>query len=258
MSDNHDGHDKQPPPEENDDSRFSLFLSTLEQAIGHTFATPNLLVEALTHRSHVHEHGGPGVHSNERLEFLGDAVLALISAHLLYELLPSAQEGELTAMRAALVRTSTLAELARRLDLGPALRLGRGEDATGGRQRDLLLASALEALVGAVFVDGGLDAARAFMEPRLQTYARERKHPSAYRDDKSLLQEAAQAAMGVTPRYRLVTTEGPAHEPHFVVEVLLGDLAIGRGEGRSKRLAEQAAAKAALQDPGWETAPEGG
>jgi ribonuclease-3 len=232
-------------------------LAALEQAVGHDFAAPELLLEAVTHRSYVHEFAAPGVSSNERLEFLGDAVLALLSAHLLYDQFPTAPEGELTAMRAALVRASTLADLARRLDLGQSLRLGKGEEATGGRQRDLLLASALEAVVGAVYRDGGLAAARHFMEPWLLAYARDLDHPRQYKDDKSRLQEAAQAQLGITPTYRVVTNEGPAHEPRFVVEVLLGELAVARGAGRSKRQAEQAAAQAALQDPGWQAALEG-
>jgi ribonuclease III len=226
-------------------------LASLARAVGHPFAEPKLLLDAVTHRSYVHEHEAAGVTSNERLEFLGDAVLALLSAHLLYDLFPDAPEGELTAMRASLVRASTLADLARRLELGPALRLGKGEEVTGGRRRDLLLASALEAVLGAVYRDGGIEAARAFIEPWLREYARELNHPRRYKDDKSMLQEVAQAQLGVTPTYRVVASEGPAHEPHFVVEVLLGERAVASGEGRSKRQAEQAAAKTALADPGW-------
>jgi ribonuclease-3 len=231
-------------------------LVALQHATGYHFAQADLLLEALTHRSYVHEHPAPGVVSNERLEFLGDAVLALVSAHLLFELFPDAPEGELTAMRAALVRASTLADLARRLDLGPALRLGRGEEVTGGRQRDLLLASALEAVIGAVYREGGLEAARQFLEPRLSAYVRDLRHPSQYKDDKSMLQEAAQAHLGLTPTYRIIASEGPAHEPHFVVEVLVGEHPLAQGDGRSKRQAEQAAARRALQDPGWQAAHE--
>lgn len=227
-------------------------LAVLEHLVGYRFAAPELLVEAMTHRSYVHEHSGPGIVSNERLEFLGDAVLALLSAQLLFELFPAAPEGELTAMRAALVRASTLADLARRLDLGLSLRLGKGEDLTGGRARALLLASALEAVIGAVYRDGGLDAARSFLDPWLREYARELAHPRRYKDDKSLLQEAAQARLGLTPTYRVVASEGPAHDPRFVVEVLVGEHALARGEGRSKRQAEQEAARLALEDPGWQ------
>jgi ribonuclease-3 len=248
-----DEHQKRQPSEPAQHAGESMPppLAALERAVEHRFADPALLLEAVTHRSYVHEHAGPGVISNERLEFLGDAVLALLSAHLLFEQFLESPEGELTAMRAALVRASTLAELARQLDLGPALRLGKGEEVTGGRGRDLLLASALEAVIGAVYRDGGLEAARQFVTPRLQAYARER-HLRQYRDDKSLLQEAVQARLGITPTYRVVAREGPSHDPRFVVEVLVGEHALARGAGRSKRQAEQDAAKAALEDPGWQ------
>jgi ribonuclease-3 len=226
-------------------------VAVLQEALGHPFADPALLVEALTHRSYVHEFGGPGVASNERLEFLGDAVLALVSADLLFALAPASSEGELTAVRAALVRESTLATFARSVGLGAHLRLGRGEELTGGRDRDLLLASALEAVVGALYLDGGLPAARAFVQPFLLAAARRVLASRQYKDDKSRLQELAQAQLGVTPAYRLVSAEGPSHEPRFAVEVLLGERVAARGEGRSKRQAEQAAAKEALRDPGW-------
>jgi ribonuclease-3 len=227
-------------------------MRVLEPVLGHTFAQPAWLVQALTHRSYVHEFPGRGVVSNERLEFLGDAVLALVSADLLFRLAPDASEGELTAVRAAIVRASTLAAFARELGLGPHLRLGRGEDVTGGRTRDLLLASAFEAVVGAVYLDGGLVAARAFVDPLLRDAAQRVLASRRFKDDKSLLQERAQAQLGVTPVYRVVSAEGPSHEPRFVVEVVLGGRVVAQGEGRSKREAEQAAAHEALRDPGWE------
>jgi ribonuclease III len=228
-------------------------LASLETAIGRSFTNHSLLIDALTHRSYVYEHAASGVVSNERLEFLGDAVLSIIASDLLYRRFPQASEGELTDLRASLVRASTLASLARDLQLGPCLRLGRGEEATGGRSRDLLLARAMEAVIGAVYLDGGMRTTRSFLEPRLTaTLARvmARRH---LKDDKSLLQEVAQAQLGITPTYRLAGQSGPSHERIFSVEVLLGDRVAGRGEGSSKRQAEQAAARMALADDGWET-----
>ncbi|HEY7983363.1 MAG TPA: ribonuclease III [Ktedonobacterales bacterium] len=234
--------DAQPPGDE---------LEALRREIGHTFTQPDLLLDALTHRSFVHEFAAPGVVSNERLEFLGDAALALVSADYLYRAAPDATEGDLTAVRAALVRASTLATLARQLRLGRYLRLGRGEEATGGRQRDLLLASAFEAVLGALFLDGGLAAVRALLEPRLAPLARDLLASGRVKDDKSLLQEQAQAQLGITPTYHVVESSGPSHQPSFTVEVRLGERAVGRGGGRNKRQAEQAAAHEALGDPGW-------
>ncbi len=236
-------------------------LASLEVALGHPFAQRQLLLDALTHRSYAYEFAAPGVVSNERLECLGDAVLALVASDLLYARDPTADEGTLTQYRAALVRASTLARFAERLGLGPRLRLGRGEEATGGRTRELLLASAFEAVVGALYLDGGMAVARSFLEPllvaevaRIEGTGGERK----IKDDKSLLQELAQGELGLTPRYRVVETSGPSHERTFVVEVLIGEHVAGRGEGRSKRLAEQDAARHALADPGWRALLEGG
>jgi ribonuclease-3 len=230
-------------------------LDALQRNIGYAFARPALLLDALTHRSFVHEYAAPDVVSNERLEFLGDAALALVSADLLFRAAPEATEGDLSAVRAALVRASTLATLARQLALGEYLRLGRGEEATGGRRRDLLLASAFEAVLGAVFLDGGLPAAQAFLEPRLALLARDLLAFGRVKDDKSLLQERAQAQLGITPTYHVVEATGPAHQPSFTVEVRLGERALARGSGRSKRQAERVAAQEALADPGWLAEP---
>jgi len=230
-------------------------LAAFERALGHSFATRQHLLDALTHRSYAYEFAGPGVVSNERLEFLGDAVLALVASDQLYAHYPDADEGALTQIRAALVRTSTLARFAGQFDLGARLRLGRGEEATGGRTRELLLASGFEAVVGALYLDGGLPVARALLEPLL---AREiagidrTGGRGQIKDDKSLLQELAQGQLGITPRYQVVGESGPSHARTFVIEVLLGDHVAGRGEGRSKRQAEQDAAHNALADPGWQ------
>ncbi|GAC1448329.1 MAG: ribonuclease III [Ktedonobacterales bacterium] len=232
--------------------REAAAIMALESVLGYRFTQPQLLVDALTHRSYAYEFAAPGVVSNERLEFLGDAVLALVSADLLYTLAPAAPEGELTAARAALVRASMLATFARRVGLGPHLRLGRGEDATGGRERELLLASAFEAVIGALYRDGGLAAASAVSMPLLRPEAERVFASRRFKDDKSLLQELAQARLGVTPSYRIVSAEGPSHERTFAVEVLLGDRVVASGEGRSKQQAEQSAARHALDDEGWQ------
>ncbi|HEX6799817.1 MAG TPA: ribonuclease III [Ktedonobacterales bacterium] len=223
----------------------------LAATLGHPFRRPQLLLDALTHTSYAAEHPARNVVSNERLEFLGDAVLGLIASDLLYARFPAAPEGELTTLRAALVRASALADLARRIDLGPYLRLGRGEEVTGGRERDLLLARAMEAVIGALYLDGGIRATRRFLEPLLKGELEGVLAQRRVKDAKSLLQERAQAQLGITPTYRVVAEEGPSNARTFVVEALVGEHAIGRGEGRSKRQAEQAAAEAALQDEGW-------
>lgn len=226
-------------------------LASLEAAIGHTFGNRQLLLDAVTHRSYAYEFAAPDVVSNERLEFLGDAVLALVSADQLFQQLPEAQEGDLTQLRAALVRASTLATLARRIPLGPYLRLGRGEESTGGRDRETLIASAFEAVIGALYLDAGLAATQAYLLPLLRAEASNAVSQRRVKDNKSLLQELAQGSLGVTPRYVVVNQEGPSHDRTFTVDALLGELVIGHGQGRSKREAEQAAAHAALQDPGW-------
>ena len=227
-------------------------LSALEARIGHTFATRQHLLDALTHRSYAYEFAAPGVVSNERLEFLGDAVLGLIASDLLYTRYPNATEGDLTNLRAALVRASTLAAFARSIALGPYLRLGRGEETTGGRDRDLLLARAFEALIGALYQDGAMPAAQALLEPLLSDQLKRlTAKNTSIKDDKSLLQELAQGQLGITPTYRVTSESGPSHDRTFAVDVLLGDFVAGRGEGRSKRIAEQAAAHDALRDDGW-------
>jgi len=229
-------------------------LADLEARIGHRFKSRQLLLDALTHRSYAYENAAPGVVHNERLEFLGDAVLQLLSSDLLYRRSPKASEGDLSSLRAALVRASTLAGFARQIGLGPYLRLGRGEETTGGRDRDLLIASAFEAILGALYLDGGPRAARVFVAPLLRDEIERVTASKQLKDDKSLLQELAQARLGITPTYAVVSQEGPSHDRTFVVEVHLGDLIAARGEGHSKRQAEQAAARSALADEGWQIA----
>ncbi|MBF6590144.1 MAG: ribonuclease III [Ktedonobacterales bacterium] len=229
----------------------TTLLGALETTLGHTFAERHLLSDALNHRSYLNECALPGIISNERLEFLGDAVVGMVSADLLYHQYPTASEGDLTQLRAALVCAATLARFARGLQLGDALRLGRSEEA-GGRERVPLLASAFEAVVGALYLDGGLPDAVRFLEPLLRAeLERVVAQRQRIKDDKSLLQELAQARLGVTPRYRVVSQTGPAHARTFVIEVLLGDFAAAEGTGHSKREAEQAAAHYTLAERGW-------
>ncbi len=221
----------------------------LEKALGIHFQDPTLLQMALTHRSYIYETAGEGLSSNERLEFLGDSILAFISADYLYRTFPNLSEGELSDLRAALVRGETLANFAREIELGHFLLMGKGEQSTGGSQR--VLASAFEAILGAMYLDQGLEAVQRFLMPHLELLAHNIVSKRLFKDHKSLFQEMAQAHDGVTPSYRLVGQEGPSHNREFTVEVLLGEQVAGRGQGRTKQAAEQEAARAALLSRGW-------
>lgn len=222
---------------------------SLEDVIGIHFHNPELLNLALTHRSYIYEAPGEGQSSNERLEFLGDSILAFISADFLYRTFPNLSEGELSDIRAILVKRDTLANFAREIGLGRFLLLGRGEQSSGGGQR--VLASAFEALLGALYLDSGLETVREFLRPRLEPLAHTIVSKRLFKDNKSLFQELAQAHDGITPSYRLVSSEGPSHNREFTVEVLLGDSVVGRGHGRNKQAAEQEAAYNALVSRGW-------
>ena len=227
-------------------------LAPLEATLGYTFNQRQLLVDALTHRSYLNEAGrGNDVISNERLEFLGDAVLALVSAELVYRERPTEPEGQLTQLRVALVRTTTLANFARDLHLGAYLRLGRSEAVLGGRDRESVIAASFEAVLGAIYLDGGLAASQRFLDPLLRAALALATAQQSIKDAKSRLQELAQGRLGVTPRYRMVSAEGPSHDRRFVAEVLLGEYVAAQGKGRSKQQAEQEAAAHALEDPGW-------
>ncbi len=207
---------------------------------------PALLERALTHHSFVNEHPEAG-EDNERLEFLGDAVLDFLSGAWLYARYPQADEGDLTRMRSVLVRTETLAEFARTIQLGRHLRLGKGEEESGGRQRPLLLCGAFEALIGALFLDQGAEAAQRFLEPKFEALFAELPREEIVLDAKSRLQEWAQSQRTLTPQYRTVEESGPQHSREFVVEVYLGSELCGRGAGRSKNAAAQVAATDALK-----------
>ncbi len=221
----------------------------LEQSLGVHFRNLKLLSLALTHRSYIYETPGVEQNSNERLEFLGDSILACVSADFLFRTFPDLTEGELTDVRAVLVRTETLADFAREIELGKYLIVGKGEHNTVRGQR--VLASTFEAVLGAIYLDQGMAAVQQFLHPRLETLAHNIVSKRLFKDNKSLLQELAQAHDGITPSYRIASQEGPSHKREFTVEVLLGDQVIGRGQGRNKQSAEQEAAHAALLNRDW-------
>jgi ribonuclease-3 len=221
-------------------------LAALEAALGVPFRDPGLLLTALTHRSYLNEVGAPETTDNERLEFLGDAVVDFVTAELLYRRLPAAREGQLTALRSALVCEEALAEFARRLDLGRYLRLGRGEDASGGRERSAILCNAFEALVGAVYLDQGFVVAEDFVLRQIGSEADAVLSQHTVIDTKSRFQEHAQRVWQTTPQYRTVAESGPDHAKQFIVQVLVGEEVWGVGEGASKSTAARRAAQAAL------------
>lgn len=223
--------------------------SRLEELIGVRFNDERLLQSAFVHRSYMHERPErvPGLTSNERLEFLGDAVLNFVAADWLYARFPERSEGELTNLRAALVKTSTLASFARSLDLGAHVRISRGEDTAAARNRPPLLADLFEALLGAVFLDQGLDGARAFVLPFLERQLEAIERGTAEIDYRTRLQELAQQRFNLTPRYQVVAVSGRDHERQFTQEVLVGERSYGVGSGPSKQAAAQQAARAALE-----------
>jgi len=211
-----------------------------------SFRDVSLQLRALTHRSYLNEHPDT-LDDNERLEFLGDAVLDFLAGAVLYNKYPEMNEGRLTRLRAALVNTEQLATFAGAMGLGERLRLGKGEDESGGRQRATLLCAGFEATIGAYYLDSGLDAVRAFVEPLFDVAAGEILADEMDVDPKSHFQEWAQAERGHTPRYVPVSTTGPDHSRIYTVEVLVGDESFGVGSGSSKQTAAQAAARAAIE-----------
>ena len=220
-----------------------------EEVLGISFQDPSLLRLALTHRSYVYETPGAALATNERMEFLGDSILALISADFLYRTFPTLTEGELTDVRAVLVRTETLATFARELAIGDHLRMGKGEQGT--KESPRVLASSFEAVLGAIYLDQGLETVQQFLLPKLEPIATNIVEKRLFKDNKSLFQELAQAHESITPSYRLANQEGPSHNRTFTIEVMLGDTVAGRGQGRNKQTAEQEAARNALESRGW-------
>jgi len=220
-------------------------LTVLQQILGVSFDDLSLLEQALAHSSYINENPGFAPTSNERLEFLGDAVLGLVVAEKLYQDFPHLTEGEMTKLRAVLVRQDTLARMARAVGLGDYLYLGRGEEASSGRHKPSNLAGALEAVIAATYLDQGSAAARGFI---LRLLDKERLiDQEAKVDYKSQLQEIAQFRQQQTPVYHLIEAVGPDHDKRFTVEVMVGDTVLGRGSGKSKKLAETDAARSALE-----------
>ena len=222
--------------------------NSTESLLGSQFRDPSILQLALTHRSFCNEHGLDATESYERLEFLGDAVLEVAISDYLYRQFPDADEGELTKSRSSLVRGEVLARVARRLELGARIRVGRGVEDSGGRDQDSVLAAVFEATIAAIYLDQGTDTAREFiarhMAPELTEITKGGIPPE---NPKSRLQEFLQGQGQPTPLYRLVFREGPDHNPVFTVEVIVSDVVIGTGRAGKKSEAERAAASAALQ-----------
>jgi ribonuclease III len=228
-------------------------MSDLAARLGHDFTDPGLLVEAITHRSWCAEH--VGTPSNERLEFLGDAVLGLVIADHLFQVEGAMPEGELAMARAAVVSTEALAQLASVLELGQFLRLGKGEDATGGRGKRSILADSMEAIIGAVYVDAGLAAVRTLLLPLVAERLAGAVAGPGEADHKTRLQEASARQYGQVPRYEVSGT-GPDHDRRFTAVVRIGGAERGQGSGKSKKEAEQAAARVAWQSLRDEPEPE--
>ena len=218
-------------------------MNELEEKLGYHFRDRGLLEHAMTHSSYANEHRTTGLTSNERLEFLGDSVLGVVVADYLFQKHPDMPEGELTRTRAALVCEGSLHEVAQSLGLGRYLRLGKGEDAGGGRKRPSILADATEAMLAAVYLDGGMEAVRPIIRALILDKEREK---AADRDYKTALQELVQRTPGAAVSYRLVRESGPDHCRSFEMEASVDGRVIGTGAGRTKKEAEQMAAKAAL------------
>jgi ribonuclease III len=221
-------------------------LEQFQNVIGIRFNQPELLAQALTHRSYVNEQIEQDLDDNERLEFLGDAILDFLTADMLYSRFPDMDEGEMTRLRAALVRTEALAQLAMDCQLGEALLMGKGEANSGGRMRNNNLCSGFEAVVGAIYLDQGLEVVKQFVIPRLTELQKDVMEEAIRKDPRSQFQEWAQARYSITPDYRLSSATGPDHDKDFAVEVFIGDKNIALGYGKSKRSAAQSAAQAAL------------
>jgi ribonuclease-3 len=220
----------------------------LSKILGFQITREDLFVQAFTHKSFLNEH--PEEKCNERLEFLGDAVLELVVTKFLFEQYPEKPEGELTSYRSALVRGKHLAQIAEKLQLGEFLRLSRGEDKSGGREKSYILANTFEAVLGAVYLDAGYEVSEKFIHTHVIPQLTEIVTKGLHRDAKSKFQEHTQDTLGITPHYEMVEEVGPDHDKKFVMAVFLGEKQIATGEGSSKQKAELSAAENALRK--WE------
>jgi ribonuclease-3 len=226
-------------------------FSKFEKNIGITFKDKDLLKQAFTHRSYLNEHKDSELVHNERLEFLGDAVLELIVTEHLYEKYPDSNEGELTAFRSALVNAVTMSDAASKIGMNDFLLLSKGEAKDMGRARQIILANTIEALIGAIFLDQGYDMAKYFISKYIFNLIEKIIEDKTWLDAKSKFQEQAQENESVTPAYKTLKEEGPDHDKQFTVGVFLGKEKIAEGTGKSKQEAEQEAAKNALLEKGW-------
>ncbi len=222
-------------------------LRTLQKKIDYRFKSLSLLEQGLCHKSYGHEMVQAGLSDNERLEFLGDAVLGLVIGHLIMERHPNYSEGELTRLRAAMVNKSRLAKIAREIDLGSYLLLGKGEELTGGRQKNSILAATLEALLAAIYLDGGFKKVFAVIATLFLPHLEATAVGQDYQDFKTQLQELAQEIFKAIPRYQLAKQLGPDHNKIFGVKVFIQEKVVGLGAGKSKKEAEQRAAQKSLQ-----------
>jgi len=229
------------------DRRRKTALRFLTEKLGLDLENLELLDESLTHSSYVNEMEREGCRDNEALEFLGDAVLGMVVSHHLYSVFPAHPPGHYSALKASLVNKAALAQCARKISLGKYVRLGHGEELSNGRDRESVLANALEAVIGAVFLDGGLVAAREFVLRLITPYLEELARQEVRRDSKSLLQSITQERFKSLPKYRVVSETGPDHKRSFEVELEIKGKVYGKGTGRSKKAAEQRAAKEALR-----------
>ncbi|MDD3940111.1 MAG: ribonuclease III [Candidatus Pacebacteria bacterium] len=224
----------------------------LEKELGIVFDNKNLLIQAFIHRSYINENSNLKLGHNERLEFLGDAVLELVSTNYLYHKYEDLAEGDLTSYRAALVNTKSIGAIAKELNFNNYLFLSKGESKDFGKARLSILADTYEAFIGAVFLDKGYDFAKEFIEKTLLTHTEEVVEAGKYRDPKSVIQEKSQDLLSVTPSYKVISESGPDHDKKFIVGIYFGEEKIAEGEGRSKQEAETHAAKVAIQKKGWE------
>lgn len=226
-------------------------FSILEKQINITFRDKDLLRQAFTHRSYINEHKGSSFEHNERLEFLGDAVLELATTSFLFKKYPKRNEGELTSFRAALVNTNTLSEVASKLGFNDFLLLSKGESKDTGRARQYILADTFEAMIGAIYLDQGYDAADTFINANLLGMTDDIVKTGSWIDAKSYFQEKSQEILSVTPLYETIQEEGPDHNKYFTVAVKIKDETVATGKGKSKQEAEQEAARSALEKKGW-------
>ncbi len=221
-------------------------LTELQEKLHYEFENIEMLEQALTHRSYLNEHPDYEIGHNERLEFLGDAILDFVVSDMLFIRFPEMPEGRMTRLRAAIVRTEALASLARKLGLGDLLKMARGEEDSGGRTRKSNLCNAFEAVVGAIYLDAGIETVWDIVEPLFESMLEDVLRTANDKDAKSRLQEWSQAEYGITPTYRTINATGEDHAKTFTVEVYLGKQVVGWGTGKNKQAAEQAAARQAL------------